>query len=84
MHFAENPGFQDRNLGRFRLSVTSDPNAMRSTMEFVHLHKDLPDSELAELNAAIVKAQALLGGGDEAVEKTGASASPARQSGDNR
>jgi WD40 repeat protein/serine/threonine protein kinase/tetratricopeptide (TPR) repeat protein len=51
------------NLGRFRLSVTSDAEALRAAQ----LHNDVKDSEVADLNVALAKAHARQGHVNEAV-----------------
>jgi hypothetical protein len=51
------------NLGRFRLSVTNDAEALRAAQ----LHNDVKDSEVANLNVALAKAHAQQGQVNEAV-----------------
>jgi WD40 repeat protein/tetratricopeptide (TPR) repeat protein len=51
------------NLGRFRLAVTKDAGALQAT-EF---RKELPESEVADLNVALAKAHAQQGRTREAV-----------------
>jgi tetratricopeptide (TPR) repeat protein len=56
--------FPQRNLGRFRLSVTSDA---RDLLVAAHLRNDLKDSEIADLNIELAKAHSEQGHKGEAM-----------------
>ncbi len=56
--------YPQRNLGRFRLSVTSDA---RDLMVGAHLRNDFKDSEIADLNVELAKAHAEQGHVNEAM-----------------
>lgn len=56
--------YQDHNLGRFRLSLTSDP----ATLQAAGVRLDLNDSEVADLHLALAKAHVAQGNTQAAID----------------